>query len=106
MGAGLKQKGVNVKLAVMSSAAAEENPAGDIIKFANEIHADLIVTSTHVRSYAGHWVFGSVAERLIHRGTIPLLVLKTSPVETGVDSLTRAASFMGSSIALQGGSCG
>ena len=76
VGVGMKQKGVAVKSAVRFGAAAEENAAEEIIKFASEISADIVSISTNVQSYDGHWLFDSVAERLLNKGNTFLLVTK------------------------------
>ena len=105
VGIGLEERGVNVRLEVRSAGKAEENPADEIIKFANEMNADIIVTSTNVRSYAGHWLFGSAAERLLHRGNLPILALKTSLSEADVDHLVNERLLMRRITAVQGECC-
>jgi nucleotide-binding universal stress UspA family protein len=39
---------------------------------------DLILTTTHGFGGMKRWILGSVAEKLVHAGTIPVLVFKTS----------------------------
>ena len=51
-------------------------PAEEIIRVAEEIHADLVAMSTHGRSGIGRWVFGSVAEKVLHEGNTPLLLVR------------------------------
>ncbi len=67
----LKQKGVTVETQVRFGDAAEE-----IISLASEIHADLVVMSTHGRSGIGRWVFGSVAEKVLYEGYTPLMLVR------------------------------
>jgi len=105
VGIGFEERGVNVRLEIRSGGKAEENPADEIIKFANEMHADIIVTSTNVRSYAGHWLFGSAAERLLHRGNLPILALKTSLSEADADHLVKERLLMRRITAVQGECC-
>jgi nucleotide-binding universal stress UspA family protein len=67
----LKQKGMAVETHVKFGDAAEE-----IISVASEIHADLVVMSTHGRSGIGRWVFGSVAEKVLYEGYTPLMLVR------------------------------
>lgn len=53
------------------------DPASGIIKFAGG--DDLIVTSTHGYGGFRRWIFGSVAEKLIHQARTPVLVFKSLP---------------------------
>lgn len=69
----LKEKGVEVKSQVRFGNAAEE-----IIKLAADIRADVVVMATHGRSGIGRWVLGSVAERILHEGYSPLLLVRSS----------------------------
>ena len=70
-GARLKQKSVTVKSEVRLGIAAEE-----IIKLADEMYADVVAISTHGRSGIGRWAFGSVADRVLHEGNTPLLLVR------------------------------
>jgi len=71
VGAQLKNEGVMVKSEVVLGAAAEE-----IIKLADETDAGVVAMSTHGRSGVKRWVFGSVANRILHAGNTPLLLVK------------------------------
>ncbi|MFA4836723.1 MAG: universal stress protein [Dehalococcoidia bacterium] len=71
IGAGIKQKGITVKTEVRFGHTAEE-----IIKFAEEISADVVAMSTHGRSGIARWALGSVADRVLRRGTKPLLLVR------------------------------
>ncbi len=74
----LKKKSITVttevRLIIQEARAADE-----IIDFAGQIRADLIAMSTHGRSGVRRWVFGSVAERILREGNIPLLLVKPQP---------------------------
>ncbi len=72
VGARLKRKGVTVRSEVRFGNAAEE-----IIKFADEISADVVAMSTHGRSGVSRWVFGSVADRVLHEGNTPILLVRS-----------------------------
>jgi nucleotide-binding universal stress UspA family protein len=50
-------------------------PAGEIVRAARRIAADLIVISTHGRAALAHALLGSVAERVAQRADRPVLVL-------------------------------
>ncbi len=73
VGARLKRQGVTVKSEVRFGSAAEE-----IINFTGEINADVVAMSTHGRSGVGRWVFGSVADRVLHEGNTPLLLVRAA----------------------------
>jgi nucleotide-binding universal stress UspA family protein len=66
----LKKEGVKAMFKVRTGDAAER-----ILGFADR--NDMIVTTTHGDGGFKRWVFGSVAEKLIHEARIPVLVYKT-----------------------------
>lgn len=70
----LKSKGVPVSSALESGPAAER-----IIEVAHRAGTDLIAMSTHGRSGVSKWVFGSVAERVLHAGKVPLILVRARP---------------------------
>lgn len=51
------------------------DPADRVLRFTDR--NDLIVTTTHGFGGFKRWVFGSVAEKLIHESRVPVLVYKT-----------------------------
>lgn len=51
------------------------DPADRIVRFPD--HHDLVLTTTHGFGGFKRWVFGSVAEKLIHASEVPVLVYKT-----------------------------
>ena len=58
-------------------------PAEEILTFASEVDAGLIILSTHGRSGISRWVFGSVTDRVLHGSLCPLLLVRTeSPQPT------------------------
>jgi len=67
----LKDLGFNVRSVVLTG-----KPAETIVDYASENRASLIVMSTHGRSGLGRWVFGSVAEKVLHGVTTPILLLR------------------------------
>lgn len=66
----LKQKGVKAFFKVRTG-----DPADRILGMADQ--NDMIVTTTHGSGGFKRWIFGSVAEKLIHEARIPVLVYKT-----------------------------
>ncbi len=68
---GLRNRGAIVKVEVRTGRAADE-----IIKFADEIKADLVAMSTHGRSGITRWAFGSVTDRVLQSGTAPILTVR------------------------------
>ena len=70
-GEGLRSKGVIVKTEVATGKAAEQ-----IIKVTEEIKVDLVAMSTHGRSGLSRWAFGSVTDKLLHAGNVPILVVR------------------------------
>jgi universal stress protein A len=53
----------------------EGTPPVEIVRHATKVGAELIVVGTHGRSGLAHAVLGSVAERVLHRATCPVLVV-------------------------------
>ena len=51
------------------------NPAEEIINYAKEISADLIVLGSHGRGAVATALMGSVAANVLHKGDIPALVV-------------------------------
>ena len=51
------------------------DPAGEIVSRAREGAFDLVVMSTHGRTGLGRWVMGSVADEVVHRTAVPVLLV-------------------------------
>jgi nucleotide-binding universal stress UspA family protein len=60
---------------VASSVVLPGVAADTILEYSQENGIDLITISTHGRSGLTRWVFGSVAERVIHQSSIPVLIV-------------------------------
>ena len=73
VGAQLRQRGISTKCDVRVG-----NVADEIIAFADEINADVIAMTTHGRSGVSRWALGSVADKVLHKGTVPLLLVRAS----------------------------
>ncbi len=67
----LKDAGLRVR-----SEVRKGRPAEQIIKYASEKPFSLIVMSTHGRSGLGRWVFGSVASKVLHEASSPILLIR------------------------------
>jgi nucleotide-binding universal stress UspA family protein len=79
---GLRARGMRVETVVRVG-----EPAPEIVGAAREAGVDLIAMTTHGRSGLSRLLFGSVAEAVLRRAHVPLLLL---PLREG-DVTTRAA---------------
>jgi nucleotide-binding universal stress UspA family protein len=70
----LEQKGIVTKAMFREVTTGYE--ADEIIKLADKIQADLVAMTTHGRSGINHWILGGVADRVLHGGNTPLLLLR------------------------------
>lgn len=61
------------------------DPAGEIVSRAREGAFDLIVMSTHGRTGLGRWVMGSVADAVVHRTALPVLLVHPAADRALVD---------------------
>jgi nucleotide-binding universal stress UspA family protein len=57
------------------------NPADEIVRTADEVNADLIVIATHGLTGWRHFIFGSVAEKVMRMAPCPVLSIQVPPVE-------------------------
>ena len=69
----LKKKGLRVTATVRTG----QQVAGEIIDFAKEVGADLIVMGTHGRSGITRWVLGSTTHKVLIRAETPILLLRS-----------------------------
>ena len=67
----MEKKGLSPKVNVLVGNVAEQ-----IVQFADEENADLIVMASHGRSGVSHWALGSVAEKVFRASDIPVLLVK------------------------------
>jgi nucleotide-binding universal stress UspA family protein len=58
---------------------AEGDEAGEILRAAREVGADVVVMGTHGRSGLGRALMGSVAEQVVRKAPCPVLTVKTPP---------------------------
>jgi nucleotide-binding universal stress UspA family protein len=69
----LKKRGHKVTAIVKTG----QQVAVEIIDFAKEVGADLIVMCTHGRSGISRWVLGSVALKILTRAETPILLVRS-----------------------------
>ncbi|MFC2050106.1 universal stress protein [Chloroflexota bacterium] len=53
------------------------DPADKIVEYANDKKASLIAMSTHGRTGLSRWVLGSIADKVLHGGRIPILLVRS-----------------------------
>jgi nucleotide-binding universal stress UspA family protein len=72
----LLSKGIDVHIVVL------EGKIADILAdYANNNGFDLIVMATHGRSGLARWVVGSVADKILHCSTVPVLLIRSESQE-------------------------
>lgn len=54
----------------------DQSPASAIIEQAAQQETSLIMMSTHARHGVGRWLFGSIADTVLHQATCPLLLVR------------------------------
>ena len=70
---------------------ADDSVADGILAAADRIRADMIVMGTHGRSGLSRLVLGSVAEAVLRRATVPVLVVPLAALELRQAQITFAA---------------
>src|SRR5574341_1633256 len=60
----------------VSVEAAVGDPAGEIVRVAQEKQIDLVVMGTHGRTGIEHALMGSIAERVVRRAKCPVLTVR------------------------------
>ncbi|MDC8774440.1 universal stress protein [Roseateles albus] len=63
-------------LVVRASLRSEGLPAPEIVRFAEEHQVDQIVLGTRGMSAIGSLLIGSIAQRVVHLATVPVLLVK------------------------------
>ena len=64
-------------------------PAPAILDLVESTGIDLIVMATHGRTGVGRWVYGSVADKVLHGARVPLLLVRASEQPVAPQPLTR-----------------
>ncbi|NJN82626.1 MAG: universal stress protein [Caldilineaceae bacterium] len=52
------------------------DPADRIIKFVTDNNIDVVVMSTHGRTGLKRWFMGSVAQKVLHHASCPVLIVR------------------------------
>ncbi|MFT5702369.1 MAG: nucleotide-binding universal stress UspA family protein [Desulforhopalus sp.] len=68
----------NEQVTVICKVSVSEKPAEEIIKAEVEVNADLVAMSTHGRSGISRFAFGSVADKVLRGGSVPVLMVRVS----------------------------
>ena len=68
---GLDYGKINIQKEILVGRAAE-----CLVKYALKNDIGLIIMATHGRSGVSRWVWGSVAERLLHSVPVPVLMVR------------------------------
>ncbi len=76
-----------LRLAITSSVVTDQDVAGAIITTGKRLGEDggserIIAMSTHGRSGLQRWAVGSVTERVLHKTTLPLFIMRPQEMET------------------------
>ena len=71
----LRQKGISVTHRVTGGV----DPAAEILEQEKKARADLVVMASRGRSPIARWVFGSVAQKVLLEGDLPLLLVRKAP---------------------------
>jgi nucleotide-binding universal stress UspA family protein len=77
----------------------EGDPATEIIDYADEIDADLIVAGTHGRTGVGRRVIGSVAERLVRHADCPVMTVRLPETDVTVEDADQARELIEAALA-------
>lgn len=72
VGAEFRDKGIET-----TSEVGIGGPAEEIIRIADEIQVDMVAMSTHGHSSISLWAFGSNADKVLHAGDTPVLLVRT-----------------------------
>ncbi|MGH6691341.1 MAG: universal stress protein [Gammaproteobacteria bacterium] len=71
-----RKTGIDVRTIVLTG-----SPASEIVRHANEAHADVVIMGTHGRTGLSRVLLGSVAERVIRTAPCPVLTVRTPEPE-------------------------
>lgn len=68
----------NEQVTIVCKISVSENPADEIIKAEKEVNADMVAMSTHGRSGISRFAIGSVADKVLRGGSVPVLMVRAS----------------------------
>lgn len=72
----VKEKLVKEGISAVTTSVLVGKPADLINETAKKFGADLILIATHGHTGISKWVFGSVADRVVHYSQIPVMVIR------------------------------
>ena len=76
---GLAAKGIQARTEVLLG-----KPADQIVNFAKDNGADVIVMSSHGRSGPSRWAYGSVADKVLRASCVPVLMIRAPGCVPGI----------------------
>ena len=88
--------GIDIPGVRVTRVMSEGEAVGEILRVAEDHHADMIVMGTHGRRGLTRLVMGSVAELVVRRANCPVLTVRTPVVAESVATPTSAAALAGS----------
>jgi len=77
VGEGLRSKGATVNCKVLRCESTVSS-AVKIIEAEEELNTDLVAMSTHGRHGLTRWAFGSVSEKVLRGGSVPVLMVRVA----------------------------
>jgi nucleotide-binding universal stress UspA family protein len=75
----IELKDVNLRIELLKGKVAES-----LAEYATQNEFDLIVIATHGRSGISRWVWGSIADRLLHSACVPVLMVRAPGCVPGI----------------------
>lgn len=77
----------------------EGKPADEILRYADETGADLLVTGTHGRSGVRRHLLGSVAERVVRHANCPVMTVRLPDTDVTVENEAQARELVEDALA-------
>ena len=74
----LRSAGVDIRCEVLLRETSGSS-AEDIIKAEEDFGVDVVAMSTHGRRGVSRWAFGSVTDKVLRGGNVPVLVVRAKP---------------------------
>ncbi len=76
----------NDQITIICKITISENPADEILKAEGEVNADLVAMSTHGRSGISRFAIGSVADKVLRGGSVPVLMVRAGEAHSNKES--------------------
>lgn len=76
--AGVSERLQNPKISIACEVSVNENPADAIVEAEQEFNADLVAMATHGRGGLSRFALGSVADKVMRGGSVPVLMVRSS----------------------------